>query len=455
MGLTVTKPHRTVIIGSGFGGLAAAKELARTEIDVTVIAKTNHHLFQPLLYQVATGILSQGEIARPMREILSRQDNATVLLGEVTSIDLDRRQVVSEVLGLQTVTSYDSLIVAAGAGHSYFGNDHFRTNAPPLKTIDDALELRGRIFGAFELAEAAERRGDAAAVESLLTFAIIGAGPTGVEMAGQIADLAHRTLETDFRHIDSRSARVILVDGADQVLPAYSKKLGRAAQRMLEENGVQVILRAFVTEVDQISMSIKDGRGVSREIKATTKVWAAGVRASGLGELLASQSGAALDRSGRIAVGRDLSLPGYPEVFVVGDMAATDDQLPGVAQVAMQGGRYAAKTIRGRLAGKPEQASFSYFDKGSMAIVGRHTAVMKIGSIQLAGTIPWLAWLTVHLTYLNGFSSRITAFLRWTISFIGHRRSERTITFQQVFRGSSSFDQGGDSSPGGSDDDVA
>ncbi len=422
--------HRVVIIGSGFGGLFGAKSLHDSDVDVTVIAKTTHHLFQPLLYQVATGILSEGEIAPPTREVLSGQKNAQVILGEVTDIDLERREVLSHVLGRETVTPYDSLIVAAGAGQSYFGNDQFAEFAPGMKSIDDALELRGRIFGAFELAELAAGRGES--VDHLLTFVVVGAGPTGVEMAGQIAELAHRTLRRDFRAINTHQARVVLVDAAGQVLPPFGTKLGTKAERELSKLGVEVILGAMVTDVDErgLQMKFKDGR-VER-IESVTKIWAAGVQASPLGRTLAEQTGAPLDRAGRIGVNPDLTLPGHPEVFVVGDMIALDN-LPGVAQVAIQGAKYAAKEIDGRLRGKPSQGPFKYFDKGSMAIISRFRAVAMVGNLRVSGIVAWLMWLVVHLFYLTGFKNRVTAVLRWAVSFIGRGRSERTTTEQQVF----------------------
>jgi NADH dehydrogenase len=425
-----TDRHRVVIIGSGFGGLFGTKQLRRSDVDVTIVAKTTHHLFQPLLYQVATGILSQGEIAPPTREILSSQKNAQVLLGEVTDIDLDGHTVTSQVLGRSTVTPYDSLIVAAGAGQSYFGNDHFAEFAPGMKSIDDALELRGRIFGAFEMAEIGATRGEN--VDHLLTFVVVGAGPTGVEMAGQIAELAHRTLHKDFRSINTRQARVILVDAAPQVLPPFGEKLGIKAKSELEKLGVEVILGAMVTDVDErgIEMKFKDGR-VER-IESVAKIWAAGVQANPLGRTLSEQTGAPLDRAGRIAVNPDLTLPGHPEVFVVGDMINLD-HLPGVAQVAIQGAKYAAKEIDNRLKSKPSAGPFHYFDKGSMAIISRFRAVALIGKLRVTGVLAWLMWLALHLIYITGFKSRVTALLHWAVSFIGRGRSERTTTEQQIF----------------------
>ncbi len=422
--------HRVVVVGSGFGGLFGTKALKRADVDITMVAKTTHHLFQPLLYQVATGILSEGEIAPATREVLSGQKNARVILGDVRSIDLENRTVTSHVLNRITVTPYDSLVVAAGAGQSYFGNDEFAEFAPGMKSIDDALELRGRIFGAFEMAELGANRGDN--VDHLLTFVVVGAGPTGVEMAGQIAELAHRTLKRDFRAINSRSARVILLDAAPQVLPPFGLKLGTKAKSELEKLGVEVILGAMVTNVDErgIEMKFKDGRLES--INTVTKIWAAGVQASSLGKTLAEQTGAPLDRAGRIGVNPDLTLPGHPEVFVVGDMIALDN-LPGVAQVAIQGAKYAAKEIHNRLVGKAPQEPFKYFDKGSMAIISRFNAVAMVGKLRLTGVIAWLMWLAVHLVYITGFKNRLTAVLHWFISFLGRGRSERTTTEQQIF----------------------
>ncbi|WP_148611926.1 NAD(P)/FAD-dependent oxidoreductase [Nocardioides rubriscoriae] len=422
--------HRVVVVGSGFGGLFGTKALKRADVDITMVAKTTHHLFQPLLYQVATGILSEGEIAPPTREVLAKQKNARVLLGEVTDIDLEARTVTSHVLGRTTVNHYDSLIVAAGAGQSYFGNDHFAEFAPGMKSIDDALELRGRIFGAFEMAELGASRGEN--VDHLLTFVVVGAGPTGVEMAGQIAELATRTLKRDFRAIETHTARVVLIDAAPQVLPPFGRKLGLWTKERLERLGVEVMLGAMVTGVDERGLQVKFKNGREERIEAVTKVWAAGVQASPLSKRLSEQTGAPLDRAGRIGVNPDLTLPGYPEVFVVGDMIALDN-LPGVAQVAIQGAKYAAKEIDGRLKGKPAQKPFKYFDKGSMATISRFNAVATIGKIRLTGFIAWLMWLAVHLVYITGFKNRTTAVLHWFVSFLGRGRSERTATEQQIF----------------------
>jgi NADH dehydrogenase len=421
---------RVVIVGTGFGGLFAAHALRKAPVDVTLIGKTSHHLFQPLLYQVATGILSEGEIAPATREIVRRHQNTRVVLGEVTDVDLAGRTVTSQILGRQTVHPYDELIVAAGAGQSYFGNDRFAEFAPGMKSIDDALELRGRIFGAFELAEIAETQEE---IDRLLTFVVVGAGPTGVEMAGQIAELARRTLRRDFRRIDPTGARVVLLDAAPAVLPSFGEKLGDRARRQLNDIGVEVQLGAMVTDVDVDGIEIKDTDGQVRRIQAATKIWAAGVQASPLGKVLAEQSGAEVDRAGRISVLPDLTLPGHPEVHVVGDMMALD-KLPGVAQVAIQGGRYAADQIKRRLAGKSPREPFKYFDKGSMATISRFSAVADLGGrLKFSGFIAWLMWLVVHLLYLVGFKNRLTTILHWTVSFLGRGRSQRTATQQQVF----------------------
>ncbi|WP_156757101.1 NAD(P)/FAD-dependent oxidoreductase [Actinokineospora pegani] len=422
--------HRVVIIGSGFGGLFAARTLKRAPVDVTVVASTGHHLFQPLLYQVATGVLSEGEIAPATREVLRRQDNATVLLGHVTGIDVRRKEVVSRSPIGETTTPYDSLIVAAGAGQSYFGNDHFAEFAPGMKSIDDALELRGRIFGAFEIAELIE---DPVEREQWLTFVVVGAGPTGVEMAGQIAELASNTLDRDFRRVDPTTAKVILLDAAPAVLGQFGDRLSTKAKQQLERLGVDVRLNVKVVNVDSTGVEVTDADGAPQRITTRTKVWAAGVAASPLARLLAEQTGAGLDRAGRVKVRPDTTLPGHPEVFAIGDMMALDN-LPGVAQVAMQQGKYAARTIVDRLAGKPDLPPFHYRDKGSMATVSRFHAVASVGTrVRLAGFVAWLMWLAVHIVYLIGFKNRVTTLLHWAVTFLGQARSERVATEQQIF----------------------
>jgi NADH dehydrogenase len=423
--------HQVVVIGSGFGGLNAVKKLKRADVDIKLIARTTHHLFQPLLYQVATGIISEGEIAPTTRVILRRQRNVQVLLGDVTHIDLARKVVVSDLLGHTYETPYDSLIVAAGAGQSYFGNDQFAEFAPGMKSIDDALELRGRILSAFE---AAERSNDPERRKKLLTFTVVGAGPTGVEMAGQIAELADYTLKGAFRHIDSTKARVVLLDAAPAVLPPFGEKLGKRAAARLEKMGVDIQLDAMVTDVDRDGITVKDPDGSMRRIESACKVWSAGVSASPLGRDLARQSGVELDRSGRVNVLPDLSLPGYPNVFVIGDMAAVEG-VPGVAQGAIQGAKYVATTIKAELAGADpaEREPFQYFDKGSMATVSRFSAVAKIGPLEFSGFIAWLAWLVLHLVYLVGFKTKVSTLLSWTVTFLSTRRGQLTITEQQAF----------------------
>src|SRR6185312_7545887 len=430
-GATATDRHKVVIIGSGFGGLNAAKALKRADVDIKLIAKTTHHLFQPLLYQVATGIISSGEIAPPTRVILRNQRNAQVLLGDVTHIDLAHKTVRSELLGHTYVTPFDSLIIAAGAGQSYFGNDHFAEWAPGMKSIDDALELRGRILGAFEQAE---RSSDPVRREKLLTFVVVGAGPTGVEMAGQIAELADHTLKGAFRHIDSTQARVILVEGADAVLPPMGVKLGLKAKNRLEKMGVEIQLGAMVTDVDRNGLTVKDKDGTIRRIESACKVWSAGVQASPLGRDLANQSETEIDRAGRVKVNPDLSIPGHPNVFVVGDMAFVEG-VPGMAQGAIQGGKYVAKLIKHEIKGADPAARepFQYFDKGSMATVSKYNAVAQVGKLEFGGFIAWLAWLGLHLIYLVGFKTKVATILSWTVTFMSRQRGQLTITEQQAY----------------------
>lgn len=428
---TPDRRHRVVIIGSGFGGLNAAKKLKRTDVDIKLIARTTHHLFQPLLYQVATGIIAEGAIAPPTRVVLRKQRNAQVLLGDVTHINLAGKSIVSELLGHTYETPYDSLIIAAGAGQSYFGNDHFAEFAPGMKSIDDALELRGRILSAFEQAE---RSRDPERRKKLLTFTVVGAGPTGVEMAGQIAELADYTFKGTYRHIDSTTARVILLDAAPAVLPPMGEKLGKKAAARLEKMGVEIQLGAMVTDVDRNGLTVKDADGTIRRIESQCKVWSAGVSASPLGRDLAEQSSVELDRAGRVKVLPDLSVPGHPNVFVVGDMAAVEG-VPGVAPAAIQGGKYAANTVKAEVAGADpaEREPFQYLDKGSLATVSRFSAVAKIGPLEFGGYIAWLAWLVLHLVYLIGFKTKLVTVLSWTVTFLSNKRGQLTITEQQAF----------------------
>jgi NADH:ubiquinone reductase (H+-translocating) len=425
--------HRVVIVGSGFGGLTAAKALKRADVDVTLISKTTNHLFQPLLYQVATGILSEGEIAPTTRLILRKQKNVRVLLGDVEAIDLKTQTATSRLMDMHTVSPFDSLIVAAGAQQSYFGNDQFATWAPGMKTIDDALELRGRILGAFEAAEVTT---DPAERERRLTFVVVGAGPTGVEVAGQIVELAERTLAGAFRTIKPSDCRVILLDAAPAVLPPMGKKLGLKAQRRLEKMDVEIQLSAMVTNVDYQGITIKGSDGVERRIECACKVWAAGVQASPLGKMIAEQSdGTEIDRAGRVLVEPDLTVKGHPNVFVVGDLMAVPG-VPGMAQGAIQGATYATKCIKRSLKGHDDpahRAPFNYFDKGSMATISRYSAVAQVGKLEFGGFIAWLAWLVLHLYYLVGHRNRIAAMFAWGISFLGRGRGQMAITSQMIY----------------------
>jgi NADH:ubiquinone reductase (H+-translocating) len=424
--------HRVVIIGSGFGGLFAATHLKHADVDITLIAKTTHHLFQPLLYQVATGILSVGEIAPATRMILRKQKNAEVLLGEVVGIDLTNKTVTSKLMDWERVTPFDSLIVAAGAQQSYFGNDHFEAFAPGMKTVDDALELRGRILGAFEAAEVTMSEAER---QRRLTFVVVGAGPTGVEVVGQISELAHRTLAGAFRTIQPSDARVILVEAAPAVLPPMGPKLGLKAQRRLEKMGVEVRLNTMVTDVDYMGLTVKEKDGTEHRIDCGVKVWSAGVQASPLGRQIAEQSdGTECDRSGRVVVEPDLTVKGHPNVFVVGDMMSVPG-VPGQAQGAIQGAVYATKQIKAGLKGEDPTARkpFKYFDKGSMATVSRFSAVCQVGKLEFGGFIAWLAWLGLHLYYLVGSRNRLVAVISWFVTFLGRHRGQMAITERWVF----------------------
>jgi NADH dehydrogenase len=429
----VAKRHRVVIIGSGFGGLTAAKALQKADVEITLISRTTTHLFQPLLYQVATGILSEGEIAPSTRMILRKQANVRVGLGEVEAIDLEAKTVTWRLMTECTVTSYDSLIVAAGAQQSYFGNDHFATYAPGMKTIDDALELRGRILGAFEAAEVITNHAER---ERRLTFVVVGAGPTGVELAGQIAELAQRTLAGAFRTIEPSDCRVILLDAAPAVLPPMGPRLGLKAQQRLEKLGVEIQLNAMVTNVDYKGITIKDKDGTERRIECACKVWSAGVQASPLGKMIAEQSdGTPTDRAGRVVVQPDLTVTSHPHVFIIGDLMAMPG-VPGMAQGAIQGARYATKLIKRSLTGEDDPATreaFKYVNKGSMATVSRFDAVAQVGKLEFSGFIAWLAWLVLHLYYVVGHKNRFTTVVAWFITFLGHGRGQMTITSQMIY----------------------
>ena len=420
--------HRVVIVGCGFAGLFAAKALRRAPVEVVVVDRTNHHLFQPLLYQVATGVLSEGDIAPPIRDVLRHQRNASVVLGEVVDVDVDDSELTIATVGRSMPLSYDSLIVATGASSSYFGHDEYAKDAPAMKTIDDALELRGRIFGAFEIAELELEE---VAREPWLTFAIVGAGPTGVELAGQVAELSHRALGDNFRRFDPKAARIVLLDAVDSVLPSYPERLRRRAQRDLERLGVEVRLGTRVVGVDKAGVDVAGVDGETSRIEARTKIWAAGVQASPLARMVADRAGGTVDRAGRVEVEADCSLPGHPELFVVGDAMALSG-LPGLAEVAMQSGHHAARTVARRLRDR-EPKPFRYIDLGTMATIARFRAIATIGRLQLSGFVGWMLWLVVHLAFMTGFKNRLSALANWTVAFLGRGRRQRTITKQQVF----------------------
>jgi NADH dehydrogenase len=421
--------HRVVIVGAGFGGLNAAKALRRADVEVTVIDRTNHHLFQPLLYQMATGILSEGDIAQPIRELLARQRNTSVMLGEVQAIDLEERRLTVDTLGLHSDVSYDSLILATGVNQSYFGHPEYERHAPGMKTIDHALELRGRIFGAFDMAE---REPDPELRKVWMTFVVVGAGPTGVELAGQIAELSHASLKRNYRRIDPREARVVLLDAAPRILGPFPESLQSRAARTLEKIGVEIHLDAMVTGVDERGIDTSSEDPSLRRIDAATKVWAAGVEASPLGRTVAQAAGADVDRAGRVQVNPDCTLPGHPEIFVIGD-AMSLDGLPGLAQPAIQSGRHAAGTIIRRLKGDTTDGPFRYRDKGTMATVSRFEAIANVGKIRVSGFTGWAMWLAVHLLAITGFKKRVAVLTSWTLAFLSPGRPQRAITTQQVF----------------------
>jgi NADH dehydrogenase len=419
--------HRVVVIGGGFGGLQAVRKLRRAPVEVTLVDRQNYHLFQPLTYQVATGALSPGEIAYPLRSVFKRNGNVRVLMAEVADFDLDAREVqLRSVAGIPAPAAlpYDTLIVAGGSRYSYFGHDDWREHAAEVKSLESALVVRSRLLSAFE---AAEEEPDERARDAWLTFVVVGAGPTGVEMAGQIGELARDTLRRDFRNIDPRKARILLVEAVDRVLPTFSAKLSGKAARSLEKLGVTVLVGRTVVAMDGESVTIDDER-----IETRTIIWAAGVEASSLATRLGELTGAERDRAGRVTVEPDLTLPGRPEVVALGDMVrvrGADGEpvvLPGVAPVAMQQGRYAAEVVRARLDGRHTRP-FRYRDKGNLATIGRAAAVADIKGLRLSGLVAWLTWLFVHLWYLIGFQNRLLVIIRWTFSFLTRGRGARLI----------------------------
>ncbi len=422
--MSATPRHRIVIVGGGFGGLPATRLLARSDVDVTLIDQRNHHLFQPLLYQVATGIISQGQIAPVLRHKLRRHKNVEVVLSKVTGFDLERRVVhTTGIPGEDRDYPYDSLIVAAGAGQSYFGHDEFALVAPGMKTIDDAMELRRRVYGALEVAETMT---DPALQRFWMTFAVVGAGPTGVELAGQICELAHRSLTKDFRNIDPAAVRVILIDGGRKPLANFGDRLSERAATELEKMGVELRMGLRVVGVDPLGVNTETAEKEKGRFECATTIWAAGVQASPLAATLAEATGATTDRAGRIEVLPDLTLPGHPEVFALGDMACVNE-LPGVCEVAMQGGLHAANTIKRRLKGQGSRP-FKYRDLGSAASIGRFKAVVSVHGLHLSGFPGWVVWFFVHIGFLNGFGNRFSTMIRWFEAMVGHARPERVFS---------------------------
>jgi NADH dehydrogenase len=429
----VSERHRVVVIGGGFGGINAVKKLRDAPVDITLVDRRNFHLFQPLTYQVATGALSPGEVAYPLRALFRDDENVRVLLAEVTDFDLAAREVsLAPVGGIEAPSrlGYDTLIVAAGSSYSYFGHDEWADVAAEVKSLESALTVRSRILAAFERAEMAERDEDR---DAELTFVIVGAGPTGVEMAGQIGELARDTLHRDFRSIDPGSARVLLVEAGDRVLPAFPPTLSAKSVRQLRQLGVTPIVNRTVVGIDEQSTTLQAPDGRTEQLAARTVIWAAGVSASTLATRLGELSGAQVDRAGRLAVDAHLTLRGHAEVIALGDMVDVRDEhgapedLPGVAPVAIQQGHYAARLVRDRLAGRTTPP-FHYFDKGNVATIGRGRAVADLGVVRLSGPPAWLVWLVVHLWYLIGFQNRLLVLIRWSISFWTHGRGARLIT---------------------------
>jgi len=417
--------HRVVILGGGFGGLVAAQKLKRAPVEVTLIDRRNFHLFQPLLYQVATGSLSPGEIAAPLRGVLSRQKNTRVLLGEAVDVDPEAKRVI---LRDGASFEYDSLIVATGSQTSYYGNDSWREWAPSLKSVEEATAIRHKILYAFECAERAATPEEARA---WLTFVIVGAGATGLELSGALAEIARETLRHDFRKINPREARIILMEGAPRVLGAFPEDLSAKAEKLVTRLGVEVLKGVMVTNIDAHGVAFKRGDAVE-SLAAKTVLWAGGVTSTPFGAKLAERTKAQTDRSGRIKVNRDLTVPNSPDIFIIGDLAHAADEegrpLPGVAQVAIQGGAYAAKVIRARLKGKRELPGFRYFNKGDMAVIGRAAAVANIFGIHVSGLPAWLIWLFVHLIYIVEFQSRVLVFIQWGFEYLTFSRGARLIT---------------------------
>lgn len=427
-------PHHVVIVGGGFGGLYAAKSLAKAPVKVTLIDKRNFHLFQPLLYQVATGGLSAGDISSPLRSVLSNQKNTEVLMGEVTTLDAQQQTITLQ----NKEISYDTLIVATGVSHHYFGNDQWAPKAPGLKTVEDALEMRRRIFMAFE---AAEKETDPEKRRAWLTFVIVGGGPTGVELAGALAELAYSTLKHDFRNIDTKETRILLLEGMDRILPPYPPELSAKAAASLERLGVTVETSTLVTNIADNIVTIRQGEEVS-EIPTRTILWAAGMKASGMGEVLSQATGVECDRAGRVIVQSDFSIAGHPNIFVIGDLANYSHQdgkpLPGIAPVAMQEGQYVARLIKQKLQAKT-LPTFRYFDYGNLAVIGRNAAVVDLRFMKFAGLPAWLFWTFVHIYYLIEFDNKLLVLIQWGWNYFTRKRGARLITNPEKVAESSDY----------------
>jgi NADH dehydrogenase len=421
-------PRRVVIIGGGFGGLFAARALGR-EVSVTLVDRAHHHLFQPLLYQCATGILSEGQIAAPLRSVLKKYRNVQSVMAEVTGIDVGARRVIAVRPGGDRIEfGYDDLIVAAGMRQSYFGHDEFARFAPGMKTISDVLTIRRRVFGAFEMAESSD---DPAERRHWLTFALVGAGPTGVELAGQIRELATKTLRAEFRRAEPEEARVLLFDGGSAPLAAFGRKLSDKAEKALRGLGVEMHMGAIVTDVDAGGLAVRDREGATTRYDAGTVLWTAGVEAPAFAKELAHATGAASDRAGRILVQPDLTIPGHPEISVIGDLMSLG-KLPGVAEVAMQSGLYTGRRIRRAAEGRGSARPFRYHDLGSAAYIARGNAIMSAGPLRISGFPGWVGWLFIHIAFLTGYRNRLGAVLTWWSAFTRDRRRERAFTTREV-----------------------